>query len=353
MEDIHFQQILVTFKGAADVIFKFKDTIISVTISPSNSFQSPDLGENDRPLNDHVIELLSKSVRYPDFGQGFELGQKGIELRRKAVKIVLDAVKDHFSELTSPEEPVEGKQLLSQLLFPKVLHFRLEGFEGRATMVPIAPSEANGPVIIHPAFQPRFKKTLDLLPDLPRCTPEEVVVTKLLLGGELFAVATVQVDGEEQEMLCKANGSPDGATDNRLRRELELLGNILRVFLYPNVIRVPRILGYVEHKETKQILGFIRQWIPGHKLSEINAAQAKEETRQKWILQISESVEQLHKHGFVWGDAAPDRIVIDENDDAWLDGFGGGYSSDWIDEYLQGTKEGDKQGLGKIVDMLK
>ncbi|KAF4344403.1 hypothetical protein FBEOM_1625 [Fusarium beomiforme] len=242
-------------------------------------------------------------------------------LRQEAVSIVLEAGKSLFSELTSsPAEPVECKQILSHYLFPKVLHFRLEGLEGKATIVPIAPSEAKRRVIIYPALERRSKETLYLLPDLERFTPEEVIVTKVLLGGAVDAIATVQVEDDKTEIFCKATGAPGGSAEAGLGRELETLGKILRVWPDPNVIRVPRLLGYIKHKETKQTLGFLRQWIPGRPLRIIKVADVKQETRQKRITQICDSVEQLYKNGIVWP-ASPHSIVIDDKDDAWLDRF--------------------------------
>jgi len=74
--------------------------------------------------------------------------------------------------------------------------------------------------------------------------------------------------------------------------------------------------------------------------------------RQRWARQIQETVEQLHNAGLVWGDAKAENIMIDKNNDAWLVDFGGGYTKGWVDEDKADTKEGDLQGVAKIVAHL-
>jgi serine/threonine protein kinase len=75
--------------------------------------------------------------------------------------------------------------------------------------------------------------------------------------------------------------------------------------------------------------------------------------RQKWVAQIDNTVNELHRHGIIWGDVKPDNIVIDEHDDAWLIDFGGGYNPQWVDASIAGSIEGDLQGVERLKSMLK
>lgn len=75
--------------------------------------------------------------------------------------------------------------------------------------------------------------------------------------------------------------------------------------------------------------------------------------RQRWASQITEVVETLHQRGIVWGDVKAENVLIDRNDDAWVTDFGGGYTPGWVDEDKAGTKEGDLQGLAKILELLE
>ncbi|KAL4904459.1 hypothetical protein BDW74DRAFT_154898 [Aspergillus multicolor] len=75
--------------------------------------------------------------------------------------------------------------------------------------------------------------------------------------------------------------------------------------------------------------------------------------RRRWYAQISDAVHALHRRGLIWGDAKPDNVVIDEKGDAVLLDFEGGWTRDWIDDELEGTKEGDLQALKRIRTFLK
>ncbi|SPO02506.1 uncharacterized protein DNG_05179 [Cephalotrichum gorgonifer] len=48
--------------------------------------------------------------------------------------------------------------------------------------------------------------------------------------------------------------------------------------------------------------------------------------RRKWAEQVRSTVERLHEAGVLWGDAKMDNVLVDENDDAWVVDFGGGYT---------------------------
>ena len=128
---------------------------------------------------------------------------------------------------------------------------------------------------------------------------------------------------------------------------------MLEAFPESGMIQVPPIIGYVHHKDTELVLGFLREWIPGRRLSEVDATTSTPQNRQKWILQISQTIERLHEHGIVWGDGQLNNIVIDDKDDAWLIDFGGATTKGWVDEELAETMEGDKQALGRIVEFLR
>lgn len=45
-------------------------------------------------------------------------------------------------------------------------------------------------------------------------------------------------------------------------------------------------------------------------------------------------------------------MLVDGRGDAWLVGFGGGYTNQWDDEEFAKTRAGDLQGLAKLVDYI-
>ena len=76
--------------------------------------------------------------------------------------------------------------------------------------------------------------------------------------------------------------------------------------------------------------------------------------RRKWAAQIEQTVKELHRHGVVWGDAKPDNVVIDMDDNAWVLDFGGGGTTGWMPEesFMFQTKEGDLYAVAKMKDGL-
>lgn len=74
--------------------------------------------------------------------------------------------------------------------------------------------------------------------------------------------------------------------------------------------------------------------------------------RRRWADQVREAVAALHEAGVVWGDAKPDNVMVDGDDNAWLIDLGGGYTEGWVDNDKAGTKEGDLQGVASIEKYL-
>lgn len=45
-------------------------------------------------------------------------------------------------------------------------------------------------------------------------------------------------------------------------------------------------------------------------------------------------------------------MLIDENDNAWITDFGGGYTRGWVDAEFAETMEGDLMGMEKLRKFL-
>ncbi|KAF4447323.1 hypothetical protein F53441_9120 [Fusarium austroafricanum] len=345
MDDIAVYELHCGDGDGADIVFTFNDNHISVSIFPSNGSSTKDtrhMEPKDRPLQDHLVDLISQATSCQNDNEYDELVDE-------ILVVILDAGRPLFSRPVSQGEAAHNGQFLNHLLFPPVLCFRLEAPASCASIVPIDASEAYTIHTIDPALNGDFKEELEICQDIPRFTPEEIIVTKIFGRGANTVTAAVQVQG--RDMFCKSYGNPNGLFGTSEGQELECLSEIFKAFPPPTTIQVPQLLGYINHKDTKQILGFLRQWVPGHRLSNVVTA-ATIEKRQKWTSQISQTIKYLHEHGLVWGDGKPSNIIIDEHDDAWLIDFGGGFTRGWVDEELEGTKEGDEQALAKIVEFL-
>jgi hypothetical protein len=54
-----------------------------------------------------------------------------------------------------------------------------------------------------------------------------------------------------------------------------------------------------------------------------------------------------------WGDAKTANMLIDNNSNAWITDFGGGFTRGWVPQELMETKQGDLQALGKILENMR
>ncbi|GKU09159.1 unnamed protein product [Fusarium langsethiae] len=137
-----------------------------------------------------------------------------------------------------------------------------------------------------------------------------------------------------------------------LKNELDTYRKIDRAQL-DNKLRISRLRGLVQNNDGV-IFGLLLTYIDCGRVTLSCSVQPGTQVaqREKWVAQIQEIVGQLHDAGIVWGDAKPDNILIDRNQDAWVIDFGGGYTEGWVPKSLAGTMEGDRIALKKIVDYI-
>ncbi|KAI1453511.1 hypothetical protein F4805DRAFT_443141 [Annulohypoxylon moriforme] len=74
--------------------------------------------------------------------------------------------------------------------------------------------------------------------------------------------------------------------------------------------------------------------------------------RQRWASQLDTALAELHKSGVVWGDVKAENVLVDQDDNAWITDFGGGYTRGWVDEKMAGTVEGDLAGMAKLREFI-
>jgi tRNA A-37 threonylcarbamoyl transferase component Bud32 len=102
------------------------------------------------------------------------------------------------------------------------------------------------------------------------------------------------------------------------------------------------------------ILRILMEYVDGKTLGHINIAKQPVEKRKTWAKQLEHPAKTLHWHNIIWGDAKASNVLIDRTDDrAWLIDFGGSFTNGRIEPQLRETKEGDLQGLGKIIEFLE
>lgn len=200
-DDIAVTQLHSGDGTAANMVLKFNDNRICLSIFPSNGTSTKDtrhLGSAERPLQDHLIDNISQATKCQDYDEHENLVEE-------VLIVILDAGKPFFSGQTTP---TQDDASLERFLFPPTLHFRLEAPTGSASIVPINPSESNLRLTIDPSLDQNFPEELEICNDLPRFTPAEITVIESIVCGSSSIAAAVQMQG--RDMFCKARGGPNG-----------------------------------------------------------------------------------------------------------------------------------------------
>lgn len=159
--------------------------------------------------------------------------------------------------------------------------------------------------------------------------------------------STVRAIGRDSQFHFK------GAFEQEsFRRELDTLLRFRRDSFSDNLF-VSRLGGLVTWDDGLSVMGLLIEYIYGSETLGYAAEDASKAEREKWAQQIRATVKRLHDANITWGDVKPDNVLIDANGDAWVIDFGGGCAEGWVDQELEGTKEGDLQGLSSIENFLE
>lgn len=255
---------------------------------------------------------------------------------------------DESSTRTDEEVEEEGKydregKNLSEVLFPETFSFEMEIVNDEAKL---GREEKPCPFMNRGvALEVDIRKG-----DLERFSVEGLTHKKNL--GKWGHDGWVSlVESRDGRIFCFKGEKFD---ERILKREL---GCLRYVATKAPELRVPRTLGLVE-KVNGGVCGILMAYIRtadgGDTLENIvKRGGVSGDRKKKWMTQIRETVEGLHKINVVWGDAKPRNILIEErSDDIWLVDFGGLYTNGWVDAGVMETVEGDKQALGGIAVFL-
>lgn len=329
----------------AEIVFELNGKLIAVSIFAKDSTENDYNGQYQSLGEDNLIDLLGRAAT-DSFGDDDDEYDDVLD---RVLGVILRAGRPVFTEVAPSPARSLSTQTLHFLLCPEMFNFRFKTERGKQLMIPIDTSEAYANSELQP--NPNIDADFGINSELPTFSSREIDVLESFV--ERGAVSRVLVNG--QEMLCKAH--PTGLFDLTLARELTTLLKMEKsLSTTSRTIQVPRLYGYVKDTERGCIVGLLRQWIPpgvfGGRLGKINISMMSKERREKWATQIRETVDYLHEIGVIWGDGKASNIIIDDQDNAWLIDFGGGWTDGWVDEGLADTFEGDEQAVNNIMNLL-
>ena len=145
------------------------------------------------------------------------------------------------------------------------------------------------------------------------------------------------------------------------KREISLLHKIQSLGLNDS-INVPRLHALVSSppsdsnaSSTTSIMGLLLTPIPtpATPLTELfESSSLSTSQRQRYADECNRILKVLHENEIIFGDAKGDNFLVDAEEQLWVIDFGGSYTEGWVDEDVAETKEGDKMGVGKVVDAL-
>ncbi|KAF2165254.1 hypothetical protein M409DRAFT_24637 [Zasmidium cellare ATCC 36951] len=211
-----------------------------------------------------------------------------------------------------------------------------------------------------------YAPVLDLCPmkltDIPRVCRKEL---------PLFYARSIRANIDNQDPLGTTQGrisTIDGrimyfkpresAREQQFDRELQILLLIKSRGLIERHTRVPCIQGVVisgsstvdeaELDDQGQCIGVLLNFVPlGMSLLSPQYWDLHS-LHEKWELQVTEILEELHANDVIWGDVNPGNVVIDESMDAWVIDFGGMNNPEFVDDGNAESIAGDWQGVRRL-----
>ncbi|UPK95780.1 hypothetical protein LCI18_006715 [Fusarium solani-melongenae] len=245
----------------------------------------------------------------------------------EAADIVMDDMAVPVAKIAPPlTVPFFPPTDLLSALYPKEFDFRLQTIDGKSVIFPISPKDA---AYVREEYvpDPNFTYEPPAGLSLPRYASKDIMIEEEYFGG-IFSAAKARIGS--RILFCKAFAS--GINHSDLDKEVETHHKIHQACIKAGIqIRIPQLRGFIVHAELGAVIGFLRDFVEpgpyGGTLSEIRLNNVPEKLRQKWLLQISETMRFLHSFGFFWGDGKAANVVIDPNNDAWLIDLAGGLAN--------------------------
>lgn len=165
------------------------------------------------------------------------------------------------------------------------------------------------------------------------------------------------------ECFFKGLGAASKGTINELI-VLHTIDNATKNGSLASEARVCRLHGLVvdslgPHRSDKRVVGMLLTYIETKRrgiFGTLHYVAHEEQSRRhfhRWANDLNNTLDGLRKAGCIWGDAKPDNVLVDNEDNVWLVDFGGGYTLAWLGEEQQGAQRGDLDAMKKIRQWLE
>ncbi|KAI5465123.1 hypothetical protein BGZ63DRAFT_379387 [Mariannaea sp. PMI_226] len=333
------------------------DADLEDTVSPLPAWSVLEFTFSDRNTNSELV-IMCKNRRFiihlfaDNFSQSILLKKQYLFFLEVAENFELDGytVEDFYDWIVEPLLPIlrelpesDVGLTLDDFFSPETHIYTLKAHGDKVAAIPFDREKTPAPVFgvclpdniytLWPLFEPREIQVCEesRLFGPPSNTPSKV----LLKDGSIAFLKLIR-SGDKHSIINEVD-------KYRTIRDAHL----------DESLRISRLLGLVRYGRS-QVLGLLLTYIDCGRQT-LHCA-VKPETpkhlRQQWVTQIHDISNKLHNAGIAWGDAKPDNILIDHDNNAWLIDFGGGYTDGWVPKELAGSIEGDRKALKKITEFI-
>lgn len=277
--------------------------------------------------------------------------------------IAIEQLRQPFDSLMAqlaPKTNIQTSPLLHHFLYPAWFWLKATLAQDGQTIQPTQVSTTEDPYC-PPGTLTSSKQLLSL--DLESWVPRWYTSLDIELVAEgandplLFGPSKVLIKGSRTQCFFKGFGPGFRGT----LRELATFRTIISKEL-PPTIQVCRLHGLVvdtiNSSSKPRLVGMLLNYIdPKHVgiLGTLKYVAQEVNNRghiRRWADDLVHIIEALHSLECIWGDAKPENVLVDRDDNVWVIDFGGGYTPGWIDKEHKETKAGDLQSLKKMREWL-
>ncbi|KAI2473827.1 hypothetical protein F4781DRAFT_4359 [Annulohypoxylon bovei var. microspora] len=328
-------------------IFNGKKFKILVSQTPPSGYDNEDAGALEY---DYLYRLEEVSMHPGTDPEDNERQDKCLEKVGDEIGEIVRPMLKKFAPSMSgrPYSPSQKWEVrtVQQHVHPDEVKLQLVTLNGELTLIEGHHSNTTDKVV--PVTAEELKKVIPDLDSLPVFQASQVYMGRPYFTG--MSAFEASIEGEKY--VCKVAWK---FLRNTIIPEVETLLKIQKANL-DSEARTSRLKGLITLDGG--YVGFVLNNIPAKipalgDVIERHRVEASLPRRRKWAAQIEHTITELHRNGIIWKDAKPDNVVIDENDDAWVIDFGGGFTDTWVDVELSESREGDLQGLGRIKEALE
>lgn len=255
---------------------------------------------------------------------------------------------------------------LHDYLYPPSFQLKATAAEDRRTILAVHEKEEDSP-FCRPGFSFYSKQIHSL--DLSKWVPRWFTSHEIELSADakehplLHSPSKVIAKGSRTEYFFKGLGAGYAGTIRELMA-LRTIDDATNCGSLAPGARICRLHGLVvdtlgPNKSDKSLVGMLFNYIKPKRrgiLGTLQCVAYEEHSRRhlhRWANDLNDILRDLHKAGCIWGDAKPENVLVDCEDNVWLIDFGGGYTLGWVEEEQQCTQRGDLQAMERIRQWLE